>query len=88
MLTFNGFSDFKRCPFAGSAANSKYFMPAPSRVGNKDSSPAAIGYTSSLRVTGVPAASARAAGVPGMKPCLWTWYWEKSLEKARRKIRL
>jgi hypothetical protein len=88
VLTLNGFSDFNRCPFAASAPNSKYFMPPPSRVGNKDSSPAAIGYTSSLRVTGVPAVSASAAGVPGMKLCLWTWYWEKSLEYGRKSIRI
>jgi hypothetical protein len=83
MLTFNGVSDYKRPPSTGSAANSKYFIPAPMRVGNKGESASAIGYTSSLSVTLVVATSAREAGVPGMKLCLWTWYWEKSLKEIK-----
>lgn len=78
-LTFRGLSDFKSRPFVASAPNSKYFIPLESRVGNNDSRPAAIGYCSSLRVTGIDSASARAFGVPGTKLCRWVWYWEKSL---------
>ena len=69
MLTLNGLSDFRRVPFV-SAANSKYFIPAPIRVGNKGASPSAIGYSDSLRVTFVSEIPAREEGVPGMKLCL------------------